>query len=157
MSALYFEDYADDWSFETPARVITDADIGAFVELCGFATPTFTDMKYVTESKDYRGRMAPGMCVLSMAEGLVLQAGLTRKRGIFLMALTPEFKAPVYAGDAITNRVRLFSKRLTSKPDRGVVVTAHEVVTDQGLVAITYQSTRMIRTRQYVETDAPAA
>jgi acyl dehydratase len=48
--------------------------------------------------------------------------------------------------------VRLKSKRVTSKPDRGVVVTAHEVVNGKGETVMTYDSTRMIRTRSYVET-----
>jgi len=147
----YFEEYADDWSYETPSKTITDKDISTFVDLHGFNTPTFTDMAYVQGSKDYGGRMAPGLMVLCMAEGLVMNAGLTRRRGIFLMELTPKFKHAVFAGDSIVNRVRLHSKKLTSKPDRGVVVTSHEVVTDKGDVAITYLSTRMIRTRQFVE------
>lgn len=154
---LYFEEYVDGWSHETSARQITDEDIRAFVDLHGFHTPTFTDKAYVQGSKDYGGRMAPGLLVLCMAEGLVLNAGLTRRRGIFLMELTPKFKKPVMAGDSIFNRVRLHEKRLTSKPDRGVVITSHEVVTDKGEVAIAYLSTRMIRTRQFVEDAAPAA
>src|SRR5437764_675063 len=138
MTALYFEEYTDDWSFETPARTITEEHIQAFVELHGFHTPTFTDLAYVQGAQDYAGRMAPGLLTLCMAEGLVLQAGLTRRRGIFLMELAPQFKKPVYAGDSIVNRVRLHSKRLSSKPDRGIVVTSHEVVTDKGDVAINY-------------------
>lgn len=151
MDPLYFEDYTEGWSCETESRTITEEDVRAYVQLCGFLTPTFTDKAYVEGSKDYGGRMAPGLLVLSMAEGLVLNAGLTRKRGIFLMELTPKFKHPVFSGDSIVNRVRLHSKRLTSKTDRGVVVTSHEVVTAKGDIVITYLSTRMIRTRQFVE------
>jgi acyl dehydratase len=156
MSALYFEEYADDWSYETQARTITEEDIRAFVALCGFQTPTFTDLAYVQSSQDYQGRMAPGLLVMCMAEGLVLEAGLTRRRGIFLMELTPKFKKPVYAGDSIVNRVRLHSKRMTSKPDRGVVITSHEVVNGKGELVISYHSTRMIRTRQFVEAESAA-
>ncbi|HSW20641.1 MAG TPA: hypothetical protein VLJ86_25685 [Ramlibacter sp.] len=152
---FYFEEYTPEWSYETTAKKITDEDITAFVKLHDFSTPTFTNMAYVHGSSDYGGRMAPGLFVLCIAEGMVLQAGLTRRRGIFLMELTPKFKKPVFAGDSIVNRVRMQSKRLSSKPDRGIVVTSHEVVTDTGEVAIAYESTRMIRTRQFVE--APAA
>lgn len=154
MSPLYFEDYTDDWSYETEARVITEADIRTFVELHGFMTPTFTDTAYVKAQKDYGARMAPGLLTLCMAEGLVLNAGLTRRRGIFLMELAPKFEKPVFAGDSIRVRVRLASKKPTSKPDRGVVVTSHEVVNGKGEVVIRYTSTRMIRTRLFVETTA---
>lgn len=151
MTALYYEDYDRDWSFTTAVRTISDADIRAFVELHGFQTPTFTDMSYVQAAPDYGGRMAPGLLVLCMAEGLVLHAGLTRRRGIFLLELSPKFLKPVFAGDSIVNHVRLESKRPTRKPDRGIVVTAHEVHTDKGEVALRYTSTRMIRTRLFAD------
>lgn len=146
---LYFEEYTEGWSFTSEPLEVTDEMIAGYVELCKFTSPTFTDKGYV--NRNYSGRMAPGLCVLSLAEGQVLNAGLTRKRGIFLMELSPKFQKPVFAGDAITNRVTLHSKRLTSKEDRGVVITAHEVVTQKGEVAISYLSTRMIRTRAFVE------
>lgn len=154
---FYFEEYTEDWSYVSESRTITEEGVAAFVEVHAFHTPTFTDRAYVQNSQDYGARMAPGLHVLCVAEGLVLQAGLTRRRGIFLMELTPKFLKPVFVGDAIANRVRMKSKRLTSKPDRGVVVTSHEVVTAKGEVVIAYDSTRMIRTRQFVETAASAA
>ena len=157
MNAPYFEDYNEQWSYETETAVVTDEDITAFVELHKFYTPTFTDMNYVKNSADYGARMAPGLFGLCTAEGLVLRAGLTSKRGIFLMELTPKFLKPVFAGDTLRNRVRMHSKKLTSKPDRGVVVTAHEVVNQKGEVVISYLSTRMIRTRAFKEAPASAA
>lgn len=157
MDAPYFEDYNEDWLYETESTVVTDEDITTFVDLHKFHTPTFTDMNYVKNSADYGARMAPGLFGLCAAEGLVLRAGLTRKRGIFLMELSPKFLKPVFAGDTLKNCVRMHSKKATSKPDRGVVVTAHEVVNQKGEVVISYLSTRMIRTRAYVEAPAIAA
>lgn len=152
MAGPYFEEYSEDWSYTSQSKVITESDLQAFVELCGFNTPTFTDKAYFESNKDYAGRIVPGLFVLSLAEGLVMSEGLTRRRGIFLMELHPQFKKPAYVGDQIRNRVRLHSKRLTSKPDRGVVVTAHEVLNQNDDVLVTYTSTRMIRTREFVET-----
>ena len=148
---LYFEEYVDDWTYESEAVPVTEDSIARFVDLHRFYTPTFTDAGYVKSSADYGGRLAPGLHVLCMAEGAVLLAGLTRRRGIFLMELTPKFLKPVFAGDTIRVRVRLKSKRVTSKPDRGVVITAHEVVNGRGELVMTYDSTRMIRTRMYAE------
>jgi acyl dehydratase len=150
---LYFEEYEEGWSFETRPASITDEAIRAFVALHGFNTPTYTDPEYM--NKSYGGRMAPGLMVLCMAEGLVLDAGLTRRRGIFLVELNPKFKKPVYAGDTVINHIRFKSKRLTSRTDRGIVVTEHEVVTRKGDVAIAYDAVRMIRTRMFVEAEAP--
>jgi acyl dehydratase len=152
---LYFEEYTPDWTYETAAVDVTEEGIAQFVELHRFYTPTFIDRSYVASSREYGARMSPGLHVLSLAEGAVLQAGLTRRRGIFLMELTPKFVKPVFSGDTIAVRVRLNSKRETSKPDRGVVVTSHEVVNGKGELVVSYDSTRMIRTRSYV--DEPAS
>lgn len=151
MSGLYFEEYSSGWSFETDHRTITDYDISAFVNLHGFLTPTFQDLNYANKSSQYSGRIAPGLLTLCVAEGLILQSGITRKKGIFLMELTPRFEAPVRAGDTIYNLVTLMEKRETSKPDRGIVITEHLVKTTEGAIAIRYTSTRMIRTRAFVE------
>jgi len=146
---LYFDEYTDELRFETVWGEITESMIRTFVELMGYNTPTYTDPKYM--QKSYGGRMAPGMLVLSLAEGLVLDAGVTRKRGIFLMELKPKFNKPTFAGDKISNRFRFKSKHPTSKPDRGVVVCEHEVVTEKGDIVITYDAIRMIRTREFVQ------
>ena len=146
---FYFEEYSDDWSFVTDSLTITDEMIGRFVDLCGYNTPTFRNQDYA--AKNYSGRMAPGMFVMSLAEGLCLNAGITRRRGIFAMECNPKFLKPTYAGDTITNHITLQSKRLTSKPDRGVVITNHDVKNQRDEVVINYTSTRMIRTRDFVE------
>jgi itaconyl-CoA hydratase len=151
---LYFEEYAEGWSQETRSTPITEEGIGAFVALHGFNTPTYTDPKYMKMS--YGGRMAPGLMVLCAAEGLVLDAGVTRRRGIFLVELYPKFKKPVYAGDSVINRIRFKSKRLTSKPERGIVVTEHEVLTQKGELAIVYDAIRIIRTLDFIEADTQA-
>lgn len=148
-TGLYFEEYADDWTFETDAATILDEHVRAFVQLHDFKTPTYTDPAYMQAA--YGGRMVPGMLVMCTAEGLVMNAGVTRRRGIFLMELTPRFRKPVYAGDTVLNRIRFKSKRLTSRADRGIVVTSHQVITHRGDVAIEYDSVRMIRTRLFEE------
>ena len=153
MDGLYFEEYTEDWSYQTEEKTITEEMVRIFVESFGYTSPTFTDKQYM--SQQYAGRMSPGLLVLTVAEGLILSAGLTKRRGIFLMELTPKFLKPVHVGDAIANHVSFHSKKLTSKPDRGVVVTDHDVVTDKGDVAIRYQSVRMIRTQQFVEGAKP--
>ena len=66
------------WWMETPRRTVTEYDISSFVNLCGFHTPTFLDLKYVSRPEHYSGRIAPGMLTLSLAEGLILSAGVTR-------------------------------------------------------------------------------
>ncbi|EWT07318.1 acyl dehydratase [Intrasporangium chromatireducens Q5-1] len=149
MEPLYFEDYQDGQWIETPRRTVTDYEISAFVTLCGFLTPTFTDLEYVSRPEHYSGRIAPGMLTLSLAEGLILAAGVTRGTGLALMELTPAWKAPVYAGDTIYTEINFVSKRLTSKGDRGVVKTNNVVRNTKGDIVATYSSTRMIKSRTF--------
>jgi len=146
---LWFEDYHDGQVITTPRRTVTDYEISSFVTLCGFLTPTFVDLEYVTRPEHYSGRIAPGMLTLSLAEGLILAAGVTRGTGLALMELTPRWQAPVYAGDTILTEVRFASKRLTSRGDRGVVITDNTVRNTGGDVVVTYTSTRMIKARSF--------
>ncbi|NGP07793.1 acyl dehydratase [Rhodococcus sp. 14C212] len=152
MEPLYFEDYHDGQRIDTPRRTVTDYDISSFVNLCGFLTPTFIDLEYVSRPEHYSGRIAPGLLTLSLAEGLVLFAGVTRGTGLALLELTPTWKAPVYAGDTIQTQINFVSKRLTSRGDRGVVKTENVVVNSKGETVATYASARMIKSKTFGST-----
>lgn len=150
---LWFEDYTEGDVLVTPRRTVTEYDISAFVQLCGFLTPTFTDLEYVSRPEHYSGRIAPGMLTLSLAEGLILAAGVTRGTGLALMGLTPKWLAPVYSGDTIFTEINVSSKRMTSKGDRGVVVTENVVKNTKDAIVLTYESTRMIKARNFGATN----
>jgi acyl dehydratase len=150
---LLFEDYVEGSVIRTPRRTVTEYEISSFVTLCGFLTPTFTDLEYVSRPEHYSGRIAPGMLTLSLAEGLILASGVTRGTGLALMGLTPVWKKPVYAGDTIYTEINVDSKRLTSKEDRGVVVTQNVVKNTRDEVVLTYTSTRMIKSRAFVSSE----
>jgi len=149
MEPLYFEDYHEGQQLVTPRRTVTDYDISAFVNLCGFLTPTFTDLEYVSRPEHYSGRIAPGLLTLSLAEGLVLSAGVTRGTGLALLDLHPTWKKPVYSGDTIYTEINVVSKRMTAKGDRGVVETENVVRNTAGDVVVTYTSTRMIKSTSF--------
>lgn len=146
---LFFEDYSEGQVIETPRRTVTDYEIASFVTLCGFLTPTFIDLEYVSRPEHYSGRVAPGLLTLSLAEGLILSAGLTRATGLALLELTPTWKAPVYAGDTIRTEINVTGKRLTSRGDRGVVTTENLVRNTRDEVVVSYISKRMIKTRSF--------
>lgn len=150
---LLFEDYIEDSMIRTPRRTVTEYEISSFVTLCGFLTPTFIDLEYVSRPEHYSGRIAPGMLTLSLAEGLILASGITRGTGLALMGLTPVWKKPVYSGDTIYTEINVESKRLTSKGDRGVVVTQNVVRNTREDVVLTYTSTRMIKSRAFVSAE----
>lgn len=151
---LLFEDYVEGSVITTPRRTVTEYEISSFVTLCGFLTPTFTDFEYVSRPEHYSGRIAPGMLTLSLAEGLILASGVTRGTGLALMGLTPVWKKPVYSGDTIVTEIHVTSKKMTSKGDRGVVITENVVKNTRDEVVLTYTSTRMIKARSFGSGDA---
>lgn len=153
MDGLHFEDYQDGQRILTPRRTVTDYEISSFVTLCGFSTPTFMDLEYVSRPEHYSGRIAPGMLTLSLAEGLVLASGVTFGTGLALMELTPAWEAPVYAGDTIQVEINFVSKRMTSREDRGVIKTDNVVRNSTGTVVATYTSTRMIKSKLFGEAE----
>ncbi len=47
---LTYEEHEIGAAYETLGRTVTEADICAFVNLCGFNEPLFYDMEYVATS-----------------------------------------------------------------------------------------------------------
>jgi acyl dehydratase len=149
MIALYFEDYTPELSFETDARTITETDVSAFVGLAGFFGPMFTNLEYVKNSAYYSGRLVPGMLTASIAEGLVLLGGSLHDRGLALMSSSIHYQKPVFAGDTIRVRISVLEAKPTSRPDRGVVTTHHEVRNQNDVTVMTYDVVRMVKTREW--------
>ena len=65
----YLEDLSEGLRIETERRVVTAADIDAFVELSGDRNPLHTDDEYARGS-GFAGRIAHGLLVLSVESGL---------------------------------------------------------------------------------------
>ena len=57
---LTYEEHEVGATYETLGRTVTEADICAFVNLCGFNEPLFYDMEYVATSSVFKGKPAPG-------------------------------------------------------------------------------------------------
>ena len=47
-------------TYTTGGRTVGDAEISAFVNLCGFTEPLFMDMEFVARESVFKGRPAPG-------------------------------------------------------------------------------------------------
>jgi acyl dehydratase len=131
--------------YETLARTVSEADICAFVNLCGFSEPLFMDMEYVARESVFKGRPSPGAFTFALAEGLIIQTGLIHGTGMSYLGGEIRIVAPVLAGDTIRVRVTIADKRETRKPDRGIVTYTHEVVNQRGELVLEATVKRMIR------------
>src|SRR5499425_2904203 len=129
---LTYEEHEVGAKYETLGRTVTEADVCAFVNLCGFTESLFYDMEYVTTSSVFKGRPAPGAFTFCLAEGLIIQTGLIHGTGMSYLGSEIRIVAPVLAGDTVGVTVTITDKRETKKPDRGIVTYKHEVTNQRG-------------------------
>jgi len=142
---LTFEDHKIGASYETLGRTVSEADICAFVNLCGFNEPLFMDMEYVAKESVFNGRVTPGAFTFCISEGLIMQTGLIHGTGMSYLGSEIRIVAPVLAGDTVRVTVTITDKRETSKPDRGIVTYKHEIKNQRGELVLEATVRRMIK------------
>src|SRR6516225_10050025 len=92
---LTYEEHEVGAKYETLGRTVTEADVCAFVNLCGFTESLFYDMEYVTTSSVFKGKPAPGAFTFCLSEGLVIQTGLIHGTGMSYLGSEIKIVAPV--------------------------------------------------------------
>ena len=142
---LTYEEHEVGATYETLGRTVTEADICAFVNLCGFNEPLFMDMEYVAKESVFKGRPAPGAMTFCLSEGLIMQTGLIHGTGMSYLGSEIRIVAPVLEGDTLHVSVTITDKRETKKPDRGIVTYRHEVTNQRGEVVLEATVKRMIK------------
>lgn len=143
----YFEDFEKGEHFQTAGRTLFEADISNFIGIAGIYEELYTNAEYVETSSIFGRRFAPGPLTFSLAEGLVIQTGIFHGTGMALLEVNMRFVAPLFVGDTIRVDVEVTNKRLTSKPDRGIINFTHAVAKSSGDTVLLIQKTRMIRCR----------
>ena len=142
---LTFEEHAVGATYQTLARTVSEADICAFVNLCGFTEPLFYDMEYVARESVFKGRPAPGALTFALSEGLIIQTGLIHGTGMAYLGGEIRIVGPVLAGDTLRVSVTVADKRETKRTDRGIVTYRHQVTNQRGEVVLDAVVKRMIR------------
>ncbi len=142
---LTYEEHAIGAVYRTLGRTVSEADICAFVNLCGFNEPLFMDMEYVAKESVFKGRPAPGAMTFSLSEGLIMQTGLIHGTGMSYLGSEIRIVAPVLEGDTLRVSVTITDKRETKKPDRGIVSYRHEVTNQRGELVLEATVKRMIK------------
>ncbi len=150
MRGLTYEEMAVGSRFKTGARTITEADLIAFVTLCGFNEPLFWDARHAA-SAGYAGRLVPGALTYAIAEGLTIQTHVLHGTGLAFMHMEMDVRRPVVVGDTIEVVVEVTESRPSSKPGRGVVAARNTVFNQRGEDVLVYTPVRLIRGRDYQE------
>jgi acyl dehydratase len=142
-----FEDLPVGRKFCTIGRTLTEADLVNFIGVTGMTEVLFTNTEFLKHESDIRQRVVPGGMVYCFAEGLLVQATMQHTGFAFLnMELTVE--GPTFVGDTIHVHCEVTeSRRSKSRPNRGLVRTRNQVVTQDRRVVLTYTPLRMIKAR----------
>src|SRR5919204_1647723 len=129
-SRRFFDDIQVGEEYESPGRTVTESDIVLFAGLSGDYNVLHTDAEFMKQSV-FGERIAHGLL------GLAIQAGLfTRATPAYatlaVVGLRWKFKGPIKIGDTIRLRATVSAKRETSKPDRGLITLARQVLNQRG-------------------------
>jgi len=143
---LDYEDLAPGRTFETAARTVTGADVQAFAELSGDRNPMHLDPAFAARTSFGRP-VAHGMLGLAVATGLVSALGLTRGTLIALVGVSWSFRLPVFYEDAVRVRLRVASRRASSRADRGLVTFAAEMLNQHGEVVQAGELVELVKRR----------
>lgn len=137
----------DQWvigeTYETARRTVTEADIMSFAGISGDFNPLHTDAVFAAATP-HKTRIAHGALTFSISTGLVDHAGYIDGTILAFLGASVKWPAPVHAGDTISVRLTPTEKKLTKRPDRGIVKMKADVVNQDGTVVCDQEWTLMI-------------
>ena len=148
---LYYEDLPLGKKFKTVGRTVQDADICAFINVIHMTEVLFTDMEFVKNESDIKGRLAPGSFIYGIAEGLLAQATM-QKTGYAFLHMELNIHGPVFAGDTIHVVCEVVeARRSSSRPGRALVRTKNEIYKQDGTLVMTYTPLRMVKCKKLTD------
>ncbi len=138
----YFDDLKVGDAWMSMGRTISEADIVNFAGVSGDFNPLHTDETYAAINV-YGGRIAHGMCALSIVTGLFERSGVVEGTIVGFVGLDMKFRQPVRAGDTLRLAFRVTRLLAGNGGEAGVVMfhgdglnQRDEVVMDGTLTAL---------------------
>ena len=131
---VVFKDIEEGACFVSAGRTVTEADIVNFAGLSGDFNPLHMDEEWVRANTKFPTRIAHGLLVHSIGEGLNC-AELTHWKILAFLETQRRMLLPVLPGDRISQRYTVKSKKPSSKdPSRGVVEVEVAITNQRGEV-----------------------
>jgi acyl dehydratase len=140
---LTYEEWELGAVYETQARTITEADVVTFAGLSGDFNPIHTDAE-TAKATPFGERIAHGLLVVAISTGMANQTGLMAGTTIALLEHNIKYKNPVKFGDTVHLRMEVTGKRETSKPDRGIVIMAAQMLNQRDEVVVDMNWTQLM-------------
>ncbi|MEY9165745.1 acyl dehydratase [Sinorhizobium fredii] len=131
---VVFRDIEEGAAFVSAGRTVTEADIVNFAGLSGDFNPLHMDEEWVRANTKFPTRIAHGLLVHSIGEGLTC-AELSGWKILAFLETQRKMLLPVLPGDRISQRYTVKSKKPSSKdPSRGVVEVEVAITNHRGEV-----------------------
>jgi acyl dehydratase len=121
-----FDEFAVGDVHVSKARTLTEADIVGFAGLSGDFNPLHTDEEYA-RATPFRGRIAHGLLVQSVASGLANQTLVFDGTTAAVLEMLIRYRAPTRAGDTVRIELTVRDKEGEPGPRRGWVRFGVEV------------------------------
>ncbi len=121
-----FEEFAVGDLVVSKGRTVTEADVAAFAGLSGDFNPLHTDAEYAAATP-FRGRIAHGLLVQSIASGLASQTLVFDGTTAAVLEMLIRYRLPTRPGDTIRIELTVVEKEPEPAPKRGWVRFAIEV------------------------------
>ncbi|WP_449252936.1 MaoC/PaaZ C-terminal domain-containing protein [Brevundimonas naejangsanensis] len=147
MSGKFIEEFSVGQVDFSPGRTITETDVVTYSWISGDTNPMHTDAEFAGRSP-LGQRIAHGTLCLSICTGLSARIGHLDGTAIAALGINDwKFVKPVFIGDTVTLRTTVVEARVTSKPDRGVLVRRMDLSNQKGELVQTGLMTTMVKTR----------
>jgi acyl dehydratase len=144
---LTYEEFEQGAIYKTQARTITEADVVAFAGFSGDFNPIHVDAESAKNSP-FGERIAHGMLTVAISTGLANLTGLMEGTTIALMEQNIKYKAAVKFGDTIRLQMEVIEKRETSKPDRGIVKLAAQILNQRDELVVDMVWTQLMKRQE---------
>lgn len=136
--AYYYEDFNVGDVFETPGRTITEADIINFAGVSGDFYSLHTDETFASKTI-FKGRIAHGLLILSIATGLWMRLGIFEGTLIAFYGIDRlRFIKPVRVGDTIKVKMTVVEK--TERGEHGLVTFKNEIYNQNGDLVVVFDA-----------------
>jgi len=117
---LVFDEFQVGDVHGSKSRTLTEADIVGFAGLSGDFNPLHTDEEYA-RTGPFRGRIAHGLLVQSVASGLANQTLIFDGTTAAVLEMLIRYRGPVRAGDTIRIELEVLAREAQPGPRRGWV------------------------------------
>ncbi|MBP7692514.1 MAG: MaoC family dehydratase N-terminal domain-containing protein [Anaerolineales bacterium] len=131
---LYFEEFAVGQKIITMGRTITETDVVSFAGLSGDYNQIHTDAAYAAGTP-FGQRIAHGLCVMSIASGLVTLTGVMEGTVLAFREVQEwKFSKPVFFGDTIHVEAEVTETKAVPRLKGGAVSIKLNVLNQKGEV-----------------------